>query len=636
MSTLPPNAPLAALREMRLRKVARMRELGLNPFPSRACRSHYARVVIDNYEALEGTHVTVAGRLTIWRKQGGMAFGKLVDHSGLIQIVLRRDTLEPTNPANESVGFEDLSLVDVGDIVQGTGTVGRTQRGEISVICSRFEILAKAIRPLPDKWSGLKDREIILRKRYLDAISDPETKTRFEAIARIAGAVRTFLNGRGFLEFNTPIIQPQYGGGTAKPFRTHVNALGCEMYLAISHEMYLKRLIAAGYDKVYTIGRYFRNEGIDRSHHPEFSMIETMTAYENYEYNMTLVEDMFRHIASSVFGKMLFTVKGHVIDFGPPWNRASMGELVQRETGIDFWQFNSPEQANDALAGLGIMDAQESVGEALVRAFEERVESTLIQPTLVFGHPVEISPLAKPLKSDPRMAERFEIFIAGMECGDNWSEQNDPVQQLDRWRAAHDEVREAAGITHPLDYDFLETLEHGMPPTTGIGPGMERMAMIFTEQEDIYDVIFFPMMKPHISPVNRNVFGLPEAGEGPGAQPPVEAGPAEMFLTAAEFGNFLRQGILRPVSGNVEVIPYLRLWEDASPGRWVANGHYELRGFLPGSRICITGYNAVSGEPLKFSEESGKLVDLARSAIIPMIERLLPDSQCSLQKARLE
>jgi lysyl-tRNA synthetase class 2 len=626
MSTLPPNAPLAALREARLRKVARMRELGLNPFPSRAGRTHYASAILDRYAELEGSQVTVAGRLTVWRKQGGMAFGKILDHSGLIQIVLRRDTLEPTNPENECLGFEDLSLLDVGDIVQGAGVVGRTQRGEISVICSRFQILTKAIRPLPDKWSGLKDREIILRKRYLDSISDPDTKARFEAIARIPWAIRTFLDSRGFLEFTTPIIQPQYGGGTAKPFRTNVNALGCGMYLAISHELYLKRLIAAGYDKVYTIGRYFRNEGIDRSHHPEFSMIETMTAYENYEYNMNLVEDMFRHVAVTVFGKTEFHVHGHAIDFGQPWKRAAMGDLVREATGVDFWRLGSTEQANAALAGLGIHDPQESVGEALVRAFEEKVEPTLIQPTLVYGHPVEISPLAKPLKSDPRAAERFEIFIAGMECGDNWSEQNDPVQQLDRWKAAHDEVREAAGETHPLDYDFVEALEYGMPPTTGIGPGLERMAMIFTEQQDIYDVIFFPMMKPHLSPVNRAVFGLPEsAGE---AAAPAPQGPADMLLTPDDFEEMMRRGVLRPTGGKVEIVPYLKLWEGGA-----ASGHFEIRGFLAGARLCVSGYSAVSAGEQTFDAESRKLTDLGR-ILQSRVRACFADCACELAAPR--
>ena len=264
----------------------------------------------------------------------------------------------------------------------------------------------------------------------------------------MVAAIRSFLNGRGFMEFTTPIIQPQYGGGTAKPFKTHVNALGCDMYLAISHELYLKRLIVAGYDKVYTIGRYFRNEGIDRSHHPEFSMVETMTAYENYEYNMNLIEDMFRHIATTAFGRTQFKVRGHAIDFSRPWRRVTMADAVKEKTGVDFREIQTVEEANARLAALGISEPQPSVGEALVKAFEG-VEADLIQPTLVYGHPVEISPLAKPMAEDPRFVERFEIFIAGMECGDNWSEQNDPAHLLETWRKSYRaEDRDTRKIPH--------------------------------------------------------------------------------------------------------------------------------------------------------------------------------------------
>lgn len=459
---------------------------------------------------MEGQAVTVAGRLVSWRKQGALAFGHVLDQSGTIQLMMRRNTLAATDPTAGTLGYADLNLLDLGDIVEASGTVGKTQRGEVSIMVDAFRILTKSIRPLPEKWSGIKDRELVLRKRYLDTIAAPENKEVFVAVSRMLYAIRSFLNERGFLEIPTPIIQPQYGGGTAKPFLTRVNALGCDMYLSISHELYLKRLIAAGFDKVFTIGRYFRNEGIDRSHHPEFQMVETMTAYENYEYNMALIEDLFRHIATTVFGRTTFVVRGHEVDFGRPWPRVTMAKATLDVTGVDFLSCPSVDEANERLAGIGL-EPQPSIGEALVAAFQEKVEPTLIQPTLIYGHPMEISPLAKPMDSDPRLAERFEIFIAGMECGDNWSEQNDPVQLLERWRAAYRPEDRDSGEFHPLDFDFVEMLEHGMPPTTGIGPGIERMAMIFTGKEDIYDVIFFPMMKPHLSQVNRAIYGIEEA-----------------------------------------------------------------------------------------------------------------------------
>jgi len=507
------TTPLALLRESRLQKLHQLRQLGLNPFVSRSRRTDFAGPIQADFAAHEGRRVTVGGRLMSWRKQGALAFGHIQDQTGSIQLFFRRNLMPETDAPSGRLGYADLNLVDVGDIVEAAGVVTRTQRGEISVLVDEFAILTKSLRPPPDKWSGLKERETILRKRYLQTVAEPQVRARFEAIARMLYAARVFLNERGFLEFHTPVLQPQYGGGTAQPFLTRVNALGCSMYLAISHELYLKRLIVGGFDKVYTIGRYFRNEGIDRNHQPEFSMIETMTAYENYEYNMALVEDLFRHIAREAYGKMRFQVGGHEIDFEPPWRRVSMAEAVLAATGVDFRACASAEEANTRLASLGIHDAQTSAGAALVRAFEGFVERTLIQPTLVWGHPVEISPLAKPMQSDPRFAERFEIFIAGMECGDNWSEQNDPVQLLERWRAQDRPGELDTGDYQPLDYDFLEALEYGMPPTTGIGPGIERMAMIFTGQENIDDVVFFPILRPHVSQVNRAIYGI-EEGEG--------------------------------------------------------------------------------------------------------------------------
>ena len=474
--------PLIDIRNGRLAKASSLRDLGLNPYPSQSRRTHYTKTVLDDFARLEGQQATVAGRLMSWRKQGALAFAHLQDQTGRLQLFLRRNLLQPTDKITGDLGYADTHLLDLGDIVEATGKIIRTERGEISILVEHLRLLTKALRPLPDQWSGLKDREQVLRKRYLDTTLERASFDRFGAVSRMVSAIRGFLNERGFLEFQTPVIQPQYGGGTAKPFKTHVNALGCDMYLAISHELYLKRLIVAGYDKVYTIGRYFRNEGIDRSHHPEFSMVETMTAYENYQFNMNLIEDMFRHIALQVFGKTQFTVRGHSIDFGQPWRRVSMTQAVREKTGIDFAAITALQDANARLAALGVNEPQPSVGEALVKAFEVTVEKELIQPTLVFGHPIEISPLAKPMAEDPRYVERFEIFIAGMECGDNWSEQNDPAHLLETWRKAYRAEDRDAGKFHTLDFDFIEALEYGMPPTTGIGPGSERMMMISTGQ----------------------------------------------------------------------------------------------------------------------------------------------------------
>ncbi len=543
---------LIEIRNGRVAKAAALRAAGLNPYPARSRRTHYTKSILDDFAQLEGQTATVAGRLMSWRKQGALAFAHVQDQTGRLQLFLRRNLVQATDKNTGNLGYAETNMLDLGDIIEATGKVVRTERGEISVLVEQLRLLTKALRPLPDQWSGLKDREQVLRKRYLDTTLEPASFERFAAGCKMVAAIRGFLLERGFLEFQTPVIQPQYGGGTAKPFKTHVNALGCDMYLAISHELYLKRLIVGGYDKVFTIGRYFRNEGIDRSHHPEFSMVETMTAYENYEYNMNLIEEMFRHIAVKVFGKTEFNVRGHTIDFGQPWRRVSMAEAVREKTGVDFRQMQTVEEANARLAELGIKEAQPSVGEALVKAFEITVEKELIQPTLVFGHPVEISPLAKPMAEDPRYVERFEIFIAGMECGDNWSEQNDPVHLLETWRRAYRAEERDAGKFHALDFDFIEALEYGLPPTTGIGPGVERMVMIFTGQENIDDVIYFPLMRPSVSPLNAAIYGIAEPSLAP-----VE----DLVLVFEDFEKLCVEGILKPRMQHIGVKLHSYTWK---------------------------------------------------------------------------
>lgn len=580
--------PLAEIRNIRLGKARQLRELGLNPYPAQGGRTHHAGELLARFEELNGQKTTVAGRLMSWRKQGGLAFGHLQDETGRIQLFLKKQNVLPSNPEEGNIGFPEFSLLDLGDIVRATGTLMRTERGEISILVEKLAIISKSLRPLPDQWSGLKDREIILRRRYLDSILEKSSHERFGAITRMIAAIRTFLYGKGFLEFQTPVIQPQYGGGTAKPFKTHVNALGCEMYLAISHELYLKRLIVAGFDKVFTIGRYFRNEGIDRSHHPEFSMVETMTAYENYEYNMNLIEEMFRFVAAQAFGKTEFNVRGHRIDFAQPWKRISMADAVQEKTGKDFRTVPTVQEANAILKELGAQEMQPTVGEALVKAFETAVEPTLIEPTLVFGHPVEISPLAKPMAADPRFAERFEIFIAGMECGDNWSEQNDPVQLLQTWKKNYKPEERDSGEFHALDFDFIEALEFGMPPTTGIGPGIERMAMIFTEQENIDDVIFFPLMKPVVSSFNAEVYGIED-----------RTGPVEdLTLTFEQFESLAREGLLHPKRETLVIHPHIHIWAPATRGQpFRVTGFVDIEGFFANGILRLSGYSLTSDKP---------------------------------------
>ena len=592
--------------------------MGLNPYPSRSKRTHFTKTILDDFSQLEGQTATVAGRLMSWRKQGALAFAHVQDQTGKLQLFLRRNLVQPTDVADGRLGYAETNLIDLGDIIEATGKIVRTERGEISILVESLRLLTKAVRPLPDQWSGLKDREQVLRKRYLDTTLELESFKRFGAIAGIVAAIRGFLKERGFIEFTTPILQPQYGGGTAKPFKTHVNALGSEMYLAISHELYLKRLIVAGFDKVFTIGRYFRNEGIDRSHHPEFSMVETMAAYENYEYNMNLVEEMFRHIAMTVFGKTEFTVQGHIVDFGKPWRRISMCDIVKEKTGVDFRLIKSVEEANEKLAGLKIDEPQPSIGEALVKAFEVTVEKDLVQPTLVYGHPIEISPLAKPMAEDPRYVERFEIFIAGMECGDNWSEQNDPVHLLETWRKAYRAEDRDAGKFHTLDFDFIEALEYGMPPTTGIGPGIERMAMIFTGQENIDDVIFFPMMRPTVSPLNASIYGIQEA-----VVAPVE----DVVLSREDFESLCRDAVIKPHAKNLIVKPHLRVWN--STGR--ASGYVDIEGFFPNNVLRLSGFK--KEKQLPEEDEKKELIKLVESSLVQFLSKTFPECKITVSPA---
>ena len=332
-------------------------------------------------------------------------------------------------------------------------------------------------------------------------------------------------------------------------------------------------------------------------------MVETMTAYENYEYNMNLIEDMFRHIATTAFGRTEFKVRGHVIDFSQPWRRVSMADAVKEKTGVDFREIKTVDEANARLAALGINEPQPSIGEALVKAFEG-VEPDLIQPTLVYGHPVEISPLAKPMAEDPRFVERFEIFIAGMECGDNWSEQNDPAHLLETWQKSYRADERDSGKFHTLDFDFIEALEYGMPPTTGIGPGIERMAMIFTEQEIIDDVIFFPMMRPSVSPVNASIYGVAE---------PTLAPVEDLALSVEDFEALCRDGVLKPHARHLILKPHVRLWSFA-PAKSRGSGHVEIEGFLPNSVLRVAGYKLKAEEALS-DEEAKKQVLGADGAV---------------------
>ncbi|MGI9023562.1 MAG: lysine--tRNA ligase [Acidimicrobiales bacterium] len=486
-----------SFRDQCIEKVRRLRALGIDPYPSTSRRTHMAGDIHERFAELENTAVTVAGRMMSRRGHGRLVFADVQDQSGRVQLMVSSDDLGATDAGTGNLGFDDAAqLVDIGDIVEAQGTVTRTRRGEASVRATGFRILAKTLQPLPDKWHGVTDEEVLARKRYLDLIMNPGKRERFVVVSDILLAVRAFLNERQFVEFNTPVLQPLYGGGRAQPFRTHVNAIDSDYYLAISHELYLKRLIIAGFERVFTIGRYFRNEGIDRTHNPEFSMLETMTAFEGYGFNMDLTEALYKHLASDVVGKPVVSVRGRPVDLMAEWPRRSMVDLVREECGVDFRSVDDLDTANQALADKHLRP-EATVGHALTSLFEEVVTPTLVQPTIVYGYPIEVSPLAKAMADDPRFVERFELYVGGIEQGDNWSELNDPEELRRRFQAEQGRrTDEHDTEAHPVDHEFLEATEYGMPPTTGVGPGIERLAMLLTEADSIADVIFFPLLRP--------------------------------------------------------------------------------------------------------------------------------------------
>lgn len=488
---------LLGQRQRRIEHITKLRSMGIDPFPSKSQKDHANKDIVNHYSQYEGQEMVLAGRLVSYRDHGKIMFGDILDQSGQIQLYFKRDELEE-NLSEGHLGWANRKLIDIGDIVEAHGTVTKTQTGHVSLAVKHIRILAKSIRPLPNE---INDKELVFRKRYLDLILNPEHKWRFEKTAQIIFAIREFLNAKGFLEIKTPFLQPISGGTSANPFTTHVNALGMDFSLAISHELYLKRLITAGFENVFNITGYFRNEGIDRTHNPEFNMLETMTAYKNYEYNMDLTEEMYSYIAKRVFNRTEFTIGGQRVDFSRKWERIRMIDAVKKYAGYDFDAIKSLESAHHILNDLKIQEKPASIGECMVKLFEEKVEKKLVQPTFVMNHPVEISPLAKSCSDDKRFVERFEIFIGGIEGGDNWTELNDPLDLFERFKIQAEKGAAGDEEAHRMDLDFVEMMEHGMPPTTGLGPGIERLAMMLTETEYIDDVIFFPLMKP--SPVTK-------------------------------------------------------------------------------------------------------------------------------------
>tara|TARA_B100000965_G_scaffold391762_1_gene400215 strand:- start:307 stop:1680 length:1374 start_codon:yes stop_codon:yes gene_type:complete len=437
--------------------------------------------------------VAVAGRVMTRRVMGKLAFFTLSDETGTIQLFLEKSTL------GESFG-QITSLVDAGDLIGVRGILRRTDRGELSVKVAEWTMLTKALQPLPDKWHGLADVEKRYRQRYLDLIVTPQSRETFRRRALTVSSIRRWLDDRDFLEIETPVLQSQPGGADARPFETHHNALDLPLTLRIATELHLKRLVVGGFERVYELGRIFRNEGISTRHNPEFTSVEVYQAYSDYLGMMELTEQMISSVCQEVCGGQTITYQGTEIDLTPPWRRATMHELVQDATGLDFHGFSTREEAAAAMAakGLHVPALADSVGRLLNEAFEQAVESTLIQPTFVMDYPLDISPLARPHRSKPGLVERFELFIVGREHANAFSELTDPVDQ--RQRLEKQQERKAAGDLEAqgLDEDFVNALEVGMPPTGGLGIGIDRLVMLLTDSPSIRDVIAFPLLRPEV------------------------------------------------------------------------------------------------------------------------------------------
>lgn len=482
--------------ETRLAKLAEMRELGVDPFGHRYEVTHHAEDILSfgadkSKEELESEnlHVRVAGRLMIRRGHGKASFAVLQDRTGNVQVYAKVDVLGEE-------AYRIFDLLDLGDFIGVEGTVFRTNRGEVTVLVEKLDVLSKSLRPLPEKWHGLKDVETRYRQRYLDLMVNPEIKQTFIARSKIVQAMRSYLDSNGFLEVETPTLHAVASGAHAKPFLTHHNALDLNLNLRIALELHLKRLIVGGLERVYEIGRVYRNEGISTRHNPEFTMMELYQAYGDFHDMMDLTEEMIRYIAQSVLGKVRIPYGDLEIDLESKWQRSHMVDLIKEQTGVDFWSVSDLEEAKRLAAEHRVpLRAEMQFGHIVNEFFEQKVEHTLIQPTFVYGHPVEISPLAKKNASDPRFTDRFELFIVGREHGNAFTELNDPIDQRERFE--HQAAEKVAGNdeAQDLDEDFLLAMEHGMPPMGGLGIGVDRLVMLLTNEPSIRDVLLFPLMR---------------------------------------------------------------------------------------------------------------------------------------------
>lgn len=482
---------LREILKIRREKLSALQAEGSDPFEQVYFeRTHHSVDIQENFEQMEGKTVRLAGRLMSKRIMGKASFSDLSDRYGRIQLYVKRDDIG-------AEAYQGYKKLDIGDLVGVEGTVFRTHKGEISVSLTSLVLLAKSLRPLPEKWHGLKDTDTRYRQRYVDLIVNPDVRRVFENRSKIVREIRSFMDSRGFMEVETPCLNTIPGGATARPFVTHHNALDIDMYMRIATELHLKRLIVGGMEKVYEIGRIFRNEGMDTKHNPEFTTIELYQAYTDYKGMMDITEDMIVHVAEKVLGTTEITYQGTEISLKKGWERLTMAESVKKYSGVDFDAITTDEEALAAVKAAGVdPEGKTTWGDLLAVMFDAKVEDKLIQPTFITDYPVEVSPLAKRKPSDKRLTERFELFVYGRELANAFSELNDPIDQKARFerqvqlRAAGDDE------ANMMDEDYVCALEYGMPPTGGMGMGIDRLVMLLTDSASIRDVLLFPTMKP--------------------------------------------------------------------------------------------------------------------------------------------
>ena len=493
IQTNAPEQDLSEILKVRREKLAALRAEGRDPFKeTRFDVTHHAQDIKGNFDALEGSEVRVAGRLMSKRGMGKVSFCDLQDKSGRIQLYARKDEMDEEE-------YNRFKKYDIGDIVGVEGEVFRTQRGEMSVRAKKITLLSKSLRPLPEKYHGLTDKEARYRQRYVDLIINPESKRNFEIRSKFVAYLRRYLDSIGFMEVETPVLSPIAGGANARPFITHHNTLDIDMYMRIATELHLKRLIVGGMERVYEVGRIFRNEGMDTKHNPEFTTCELYQAYTNLDGMMDILEAILSGAAKEILGTYQIQWLGKDIDLTPSWKRVTMADAVKEVTGADFMAIEGDAEAAVALAksvGVDMDGVDKTWGNALYETFDQKVEETLVQPTFITMYPVEVSPLAKRSPSDPYLTERYEMFVCGCEMGNAFTELNDPMDQYERFKAQVEKRANGDDEAEMMDEDYVMALEYGLPPTGGLGFGIDRCAMMLCGTDSIRDVILFPTMKP--------------------------------------------------------------------------------------------------------------------------------------------